>query len=203
LGFNASGSGSYSRNLTSLLVGYIQSTYSANGSLSRDVLGWNVGLSASYSNSRVDAISFSDSKSTGYSLSLSHKSLGLSGNYSRNKGSGLQVGNIIVPTPVPGPLPQYLILFAGEAYGGGVSYRPLRRWTMSGNFTKLKYDTTNLGLNSNNSSEQLYFRTEYHFRQMFFNAGYSHLKQGFGVGAVQPATLDTVFVGVSRRFDFF
>jgi hypothetical protein len=38
---------------------------------------------------------------------------------------------------------------------------------------------------------------------MFFNFGYSHLTQGFGVGAVQPATIDTVFFGVSRRFDIF
>jgi hypothetical protein len=38
---------------------------------------------------------------------------------------------------------------------------------------------------------------------MFFNFGYSHLRQGFGVGTVQPATIDTVFFGVSRRFDIF
>ena len=203
LGFNGSGSFSYGRNLTTLLVGYVQRNYSANGSLSREMFGWNIGTSVSYTNAQVEAISFSDSRSTSYNLSLSHKNLGLSGNYSRNRGSGLQVGNVIVPTPTPGPLPQFLILFSGESYGGGVSYRPLRRWLISGNYTKLKYETTNLGLNSNNTSEQLYFRTEYHFRQMFFNAGYSHLRQGFGVGAVQPATLDTVFFGVSRRFDFF
>jgi len=200
-GFSGSGSFSSGRSLTSLLVGYIQSSYATNGSLSHDVFGWNVSGSVSYSKAQVESLSFSDSQSTSYSLSLSHKALGLSGNYSRNHGSGLQVGNVIVPTVTP--VPQYLILFSGESYGGGISYRPLRRWTVTANYTKLKYDTATLGTFSNNSSEQFFFRSEYHYRQLFFNAGFSHLRQGFGTGNVLPTTINTVFFGVSRRFDIF
>lgn len=201
LGFSGSTSFSYSRSLTTLLVGYVQSNYSTNGSLSRNVKYWNFSVSGSYSNAHIEGITISDSANQSYSASLSHKSLGISGNYARGNGSGLQVGSNIIPNPVPGDLP--LIVFRGESYGGGLSYRPVRRWTISGSLAKLKYNTINLDQNSRNSSEQFFLRSDYHFRQMFFNFGYSHLTQGFGVGVVRPATIDTVFFGVSRRFDIF
>jgi hypothetical protein len=201
LGFATSGSFSYGRSLTTLLVGYVQNNYTANGSVSRNVKNWNFAVSTSYSNAHIENITITDSSNNSYAASLSHRSLGLSANYSRGHGSGLQVGNNIIPNPGPGDLP--LVLFRGESYGGGLSYRPVRRWTISSTFTKLKYDTLNLGQNSNNTSEQFFLRSEYHFRQMFFNFGYSHLTQGFGVGPVRPATIDTVFFGVSRRFDIF
>ncbi|MBI1739321.1 MAG: hypothetical protein HY233_06495 [Acidobacteriales bacterium] len=200
-GFATSGSFSYGRSLTTLLVGYVQNNYSANGSVSRNVRNWNVAVSGSYSNAHIEHITVTDSSNQSYAASLSHKSLGLSANYSRGNGSGLQVGSNIIPNPGPGPLP--LVLFSGESYGGGLSYRPVRRWTVSSTFTKLKYNTLNLGQNSNNTSEQFFLRSDYHFRQMYFNFGYSHLTQGFGVGPARPATIDTVFFGVSRRFDIF
>jgi hypothetical protein len=200
-GFATSGSFSYGRSLTTLLVGYVQSNYSANGSVSRNVKNWNFAVSGSYTNAHIENITITDSSNSGYSASLSHRNLGLSANYSRGNGSGVLVGNNIIPNPGPGPLP--LVLFSGESYGGGLNYRPIRRWTVSTTFTKLKYNTLNLGQNSINTSEQFFLRSDYHFRQMDFNFGYSHLTQGFGVGPVQPATIDTVFFGVSRRFDIF
>lgn len=200
-GFSTSGSLSYSRSLTTLLVGYVQSNYTANGSVSRNLRKWNFGASSSYSKAHTENLTVTDSSNSSYAASLSHQNLGLSANYSRGHGSGVQVGNGIVPNPEPGPLP--LVLFNGESYGAGLNYRPLRRWTLSATFSKLKYNTLNQDQNSNNTSEQFFLRSDYHFRQMDFNFGYSHLRQGFGVGKVQPATIDTVFVGVSRRFDIF
>lgn len=200
-GFATSGSFSYGRSLTTFLVGYIQNNYNANGSVSRNVKNWNFGVSGSYSNAHIENITVTDSSNQSYSASMSHGSLGISGNYSRGHGSGLQVGNNIIPNPTPGEFP--LVLFNGESYGGGINYRPVRRWTISSTFTKLKYNTINLDLNSRNTSEQFFLRSDYHFRQMDFNFGYSHLTQGFGVGTVNPTTIDTVFFGVSRRFDIF
>lgn len=201
LGFAASSSFSYSRSLTTLLAGYVQSSYTANGSLSRNVRHWNFSVSGSYSSAHIENLTVTDSANQSYAASLSHKSLGLSANYSRGSGSGLLVGNNIIPNPGEGDLP--LILFRGESYGAGLNYRPVRRWTISGTFTKLKYNTTNQDLNSNNTSNQFFLRSDYHFRQMFFNFGYSHLSQGFGIGVVKPTTIDTVFFGISRRFDIF
>jgi hypothetical protein len=201
LGFATNGSFSYGRSMTYLLVGYVQTNYSVNGGLSREIAKWNFGVNSSYSKAHIDNITISDSSTASYSATMAHKSLGLSANYSRSNGSGLQVGNNIIPSQLPGPYP--LILFRGESYGGGISYRPIRRWTISGNFSKLRYNTTNLEQNSNNTSEQIFLRSDYHFRQLDFNSGYSHLTQGLGVGLIRPATIDTVFLGVSRRFDAF
>jgi hypothetical protein len=201
LGFSTSGSFSYGHNLTTLLVGYVQSNYAANGSVSRNLRHWNLGFNTSYSKAHIENLGVTDSSNNSYAASLSHQNLGLSANYSRGHGSGVQVGSNIIPNPGPGPFP--LVLFRGESYGGGVNYRPIRRWTMSATYSKLKYNTFNQNQNSNNTSEQFFLRSDYHFRQMDFNFGYSHLRQGFGLGLVRPATIDTVFFGVSRRFDIF
>lgn len=203
MGFSASASGSYGHSLTTLLVGYTQTNYSANVSLSRSVAYWTVTGSASYNKAKVDTLSATDSSAQSYNLSLSHRRLALSGHYSLSHGSGLQVGNNIVPNPVPGPLPEFLILFDGRAYGGGISYTPRRRWTMSGSYSRLSYDSKSIVSASNNMSEQFYFTTQYNFRQMWLNAGFSHVSQGFGTGTVAPTTINTAFFGVSRRFDFF
>ena len=202
-GFATSGSFSYGRSLTTLLVGYTQSNYTANGSVSRNVKNWNFGFNSSYSKAHIENLTITDSSNTSYAASLSHNNLGLSANYSRGNGSGIQVGNGIIPGTGIAPLP--LVLFNGESYGGGFNYRPLRRWTLSTTYSKLKYNTINLNQNQNstNASEQFFARSDYHFRQMDFNFGYSHLTQGFGTGQVKPTTIDTVFFGVSRRFDIF
>ncbi len=204
-GFSTNGSFSYGRSLTTLLVGYVQTNYTANGSVSRNVKNWNMSASTSYSRAHIENLSITDSSNNSYAVSLSHQNLGLSGNYSRGNGSGVQVGNNIIPNPGPGPLP--MVLFNGESYGGGVNYRPIRRWTISSTYAKLKYNTLteNQAQNQNsiNTSEQFFLRSDYHFRQMDFNFGYSHLTQGFGVGQVRPTTINTVFFGVSRRFDIF
>lgn len=203
LGFSAGASGSYSRSLTTVLVGYTQTNYAASGSLSRTIDKWTISSTASYTDAKVDAQGWSDSSAQNYSLSLSHRGLGFGGHYGRSRGSGLQVGNIVVPNPLPGPLP--LILFNGESYGGSVSYTPRKRWTMSGSYTKLHYGSRSPSSLSNSTSEQLYFTSQYSFRQMWFTGGFSRIKQGFGIstGPLTPATIDTVYFGVTRRFDFF
>lgn len=201
LGFSANGSLSYGRSLTYLLIGYVQSNYAANGSLSRNIASWNFAVSTSYSKAHIETMTLADSSTESYSASISHRGLGLNGNYSRSNGEGLQVGNNIIPNPTGGPFPP--LLFKGESYGGGISYRPLRRWMITSSYAKLKYNSIQADQSANNTSEQFFLRSEYHFRQMNFNFGYSHLMQGFGIGTVRPTTIDTVFFGVTRRFDIF
>lgn len=205
LGFRASASGSYNRSLTTWLVGYTQWNYVTSGSLSRTVGKSSITGSVSYNHAKVDGLSWSDSSSESYSLSISHRGLGLGGHYGRSNGMGLQVGNNILPNPSPGPLPQFLLLFKGQSYGGAISYTPRKRWVMSGSYTKLNYDSQSPSSNSRNTSEQFYFTSQYHFRQMWFTGGVSRITQGFGIGTgpVTPATIETVYFGVTRRFDFF
>ena len=204
LGWSGSGSFSYARSLTTVLVGYVQSNYAGNGSITRNLHGWGVTLSGAHSQAHIEASNLSDSTSTNGNVSLSHKSLGLTGNYSRNNGSALQVGNSLVPVGVP-ILPN-LLRFNGEAWGAGASYSPVRRLSISGSYSRVHYDSINFAntmLASQSASNQFFVHTEYNFRQVYFNAGYSHLSQGFGIGSVLPATINTVYFGISRRFDFF
>jgi len=65
LGWSGSGSFSYARSLTTVLVGYIQSNYAANGSMTKNLAhSWNVSLSGAYSQAHVETSSLSDSMST-------------------------------------------------------------------------------------------------------------------------------------------
>jgi len=205
LGWTGSGSFSYARSLTTILVGYTQSNYAANAGVSRNISNWAFALSGSYSTAHVDGITISDSSSASGSVSLSHKNFGVSGNYARSNGSALQVGNNVIPVPPPGPgpIPDLLVLFRGESWGVGGSYRPLKRWTITGSYAHVRYNTENLTDNSINISNQFYLRSEYSFRQLNFIAGYNHLNQGFNLSTVAPVKTDTVYVGISRRFDFF
>ena len=205
LGWSASASGSYARSITTTLVDYVGRSYSTNGSVSRNIASWNLALSGSYSNSMIEGLSTSNSNSSSYSASLSRRKFGFSGSYSRNNGSALQVGNNLIPTTLaePGALPNSFVLFNGESYGFGGSYNPRRRWTIVGSYSRVRYHTLNLVGNSSNSSDQFYFRSEYRFRQLYLVGGFSHLSQAFGTNLTRPGQLNTVYFGVSRRFDIF
>jgi hypothetical protein len=203
--WTGTGSFSYARSLTTVLVGYVQSNYAANLGVSRTLAKWTLALSGSYSNAHVEGITLSDSDSASGSVSLSHNNFGISGTYARSNGSALQVGNNVIPVPPPGsgPIPDLLVLFRGESWGVGGSYRPLKRWSIVGSYSHVRYNTENLAANSINISNQFYLRSEYSFRQLSFIAGINHLNQGFNLSTVQPVKTDTVYVGISRRFDFF
>ncbi len=207
-GWTGSASGSYARNLTTVLVGYTQSSYSVNGAVSRVLSGWSLGLSAAYSNSHTENINISNAISSNYSASLSHRNWGVSAGYSQSSGTGFQIGSVIVPVgPAQGIIPQFLLQYNGEAWSVGANIRPLRRWTVSGSYSHVRYDSQNISGFASNFSNQAYVRSEYFWRQLTFNAGYSYLSQGLGASLTNPsnlpAVLQTVFFGVTRRFDFF
>ena len=205
--FNWTGSGSfsYARSLTTILVGYTQSNYAGNASISRTIGKWSFALSGSYSSAHIDGLTISDSSSANSSVSLSHRNFGFSGSYARSNGSALQVGNNIIPVPPSGngSIPDLLVLFRGESWGVGGSYRPRKRWNIVGSYSHVRYNTENLSANSINISNQFYLRSEYSFRQLNIIAGINHLNQGFNLSSAVPVRTDTVYVGISRRFDFF
>ena len=206
-GWTGSASGSYARSLTTVLVGYAQYGYTANGSVSRTLGGWSLALSASYANTHVENINISNAISENFNASLSRRWWGVSAGYSQSSGTGFQIGNVLVPVTVAPIVPQFLIRYSGEAYNVGANLRPLRRWNISGSYSHVRYDSQSISGFANNFSDQAYVRSEYFWRQLTFNAGYSYLSQGLGASLTnpsnRPAVLQTVFFGVTRRFDFF
>ena len=108
----------------------------------------------------------------------------------------------------PGQVPQLLMLFQGEAWGVGGTWQPVKRMTIYGSYSHVHYNSTSLASGAtSNLSEQGYLRAQYFWRQLIFNAGVSYLQQSIGIPVVTgpgiPTRLETVFFGVSRRFDFF
>jgi hypothetical protein len=212
LGWTATGSGTYGRGITTVVVGQMQDQYSANASLARQWASWNLNATASYLSSHIENVSIADNSANNYSLSLGRHRWGVSGTYSRSNGSGFQVGSSIVPVipvpTVPGQVPQLLTLYKGESWGAGGTWQPVKRMTIYGSFSHVHYDAMSLAVGASaNVSEQGYLRAQYYWRQLIFNAGYSYLQQSLGqpllTGPGSPKNMQTVFFGVSRRFDFF
>jgi len=105
------------------------------------------------------------------------------------------------PTPVIVPA-ALLILYGGDSYSFGTSVHPTGRLNISADYLHNNYTTQNDQLSSQNRVKQAQVIVDYFYRQMHFVGGYSYLYQAIGTGGT-PADFQTVFVGVTRHFDFF
>jgi hypothetical protein len=110
-----------------------------------------------------------------------------------------------VGTPVPLPVinPAAVVFFNGKAYSVGLGAHPTHGLTLSAIYAKALSATQSSSTNSNNNSENLNFLMTYNVRKVSFIAGYSRLVQGFSLSGVPPTMLGSVYVGISRWFNFF
>ena len=200
------GSFYYSRNAQTAIAAYTQSGYGYGVNLSRVVSGWRWSLNASGIKTSVDTLSNSSTFADYYNTSISGKWLSFAGSYARSNGSAIQTGTGLVPTPVPTiPIipPRLLILYGGSSYSASGSFHPNGRLNISAAYLSTNYLTQNIAAASENRVKQAYLTGNYFFRQMNFVAGYSYLFQEIGTGTNTPAKFQSVFVGVTRHFDFF
>jgi hypothetical protein len=146
----------------------------------------------------------SDSRSQGYSTSLSSRRFTLTGNYTKSTGQSIltSAGLVALP-PTPGVPTSSLILYNGDSYGGGVSATPVRRLTISGTFSRALSSTLSDVANSRNNTEIFNAQLQYHFRRIGMTAGYTMFTQGISASGLPPGTANSYFIGVSRWFDFF
>jgi len=201
-----SGGGNYAKNQQTLLITYTTSSYGYTGSLGRRIgrrSHW--GATASGTQTSIMNYAGGGTFNQSYSTGLSVKWIGVSGSYSKSNGNAILTGTGLVPTPIPLPVvtPTSVVLYGGHAYSVGIGASPIRRLTISGSYAKAFSDTFSSEFASNNKSEMVTTRLQYQFRQMYFQAGYSMLNQGFSIAGLPPASLSTYFVGVSRWFNFF
>ncbi len=203
--WNANGSFSYSRSAQTLLIAYTTSGYGYSASLGRRIgkLYWNgtAGGSKSMLSQEQGPSSFTQS----YTTALSYSWLGVSGGYSKSSGTGLYTSQGISPLPpiLPTPLIPSPIFYRGTTYSGAVGATPIRGLTFSGSYSSTRSSTENGPLYSSNHTDEAYSYFQYKFRKVFFTAGYSRLLQGFSASTLEPATVSTYFVGLSRWFNFF
>ncbi len=202
--WNVSGSLAYSRSAETFLIGYTTSGYSYSTSVSRQFgkVNWNGTASGSKS-----AFSHSDGTTSftqSYSTGLSYHWLGISGGYSRSSGEGLYTnqGIATVPTVLPPTVLPSPVFYSGRTYSValGGTFRGL---IFNGSFSATRSDTESKQLFSNNKTDEANAYLQYHFRKVFFTAGYSRLLQGFSASTLAPAVVSTYYFGISRWFKVF
>ena len=200
-GWWATGQFSYGQNVQTVLVTYTTSGYGYSANLRHSLPGgiaWISSFSGSHSGLTNDPGSSSSSES--YSTSLSMRRVQASTYFSQSQGlSVLGAGGIISPTPTPGLTTYYQ--FNGSSYGGSLSGSPLRRLSLSANYSRAISNTI-AATNSHNNLEIFNAQMQYHLRQIGLLSGYTRYTQGISsIGA--PSTSTSYYVGVSRWFNFF
>ena len=108
------------------------------------------------------------------------------------------------PVPLPVVTPGAVILYGGHSYSFGFGATPVRGLTVSASYAKALSNTAADGLSSsNNNNEQLIARIQSLVRKIYFQAGYTKLTQGFSEIAGPAAMTGSLYVGLSRWFNFF
>lgn len=203
--WDISGSGNYFQNTQTFLVGYTTSGFGYTAAVGRKVgfLRWNAG--AGGSRSLLNTAAGYSSQTQNYTTGLTTKWVGITGTYAKSDGTALLGGNGLVPTPLPNPipLPSDVILYGGHSYGAGLGLNPTKHFTATASYARAFSNTQNIAVGSNNNTENAVVRLEYHFRQMWFQAGYSKFVQGFSTSNTAPADVNTFYFGVQRWFNFF
>lgn len=157
-----------------------------------------------YSKSGLLQDQTSTSRTHSVSTTFNWHSYTLTGNYSDSTGrSVLTASGLLNPSPIPIPVGDDVIFFDGKGYGVGIGMSPLRRLTITGNYTYVKSDTQGNNLFTTNNSERYYSRLDYSLRKLVFRAGYSRTYQGLSATGIAPVTYNSYFFGLSRWFNVF
>jgi len=200
-----SGAFSYAQNTQTALISYTTSSYSYNANLHHRFMNryqWTVALNGSHSGLSQQPGTANHSESFG--TTLSYKWISGSATYSNSAGQSLLgYGGLVPLPPLPGQPNNDVVAFSGSTYGVGLALTPLRRLTISGNFTRSLSDTLANSIASHNNTEQYYAQLQYRLRKIQILSGYTRLTQGFTASGVLPGTQTTYYAGISRWFNFF
>mgnify|MGYP005812952127 CR=1 FL=1 len=195
-----------SRSTETAYLNYTQTGYGFDFGASHALAGaWRIALTARVGKSMLDGVNNSDTLYSGYSVAISGRRFSFGGGYNRSSGNSLQSLNGLVSTPVTGQilLPTLLVMYRGDSYYGSGAYHPTKYLRLVADYSHVRYSTNSSSSISNNLMNEFDIKSEYEFRQLRFTTGYSHINQGVGTMYGTPVTIDTVYAGVSRHFDFF
>jgi hypothetical protein len=196
---------SYAQNVQTLIAIYTSNAISYGGYLRRktsDYSYWSVTYRGTHSGILQDK--GSNSLSNMYSSTFGWHRYTFTGNYTKSDGRTLLTpAGFVNPTPLPGNIAENLILFNGHAYSVGAGASPLRRMSVTFNFTRAHSDMLSNVLQSFNDSDRYYTRLDYNLRKLVLRAGYSRAYQSISGTAIPAATVNTYFFSVSRWFDVF
>lgn len=206
LGWHVGANFNYSQNVQTLLITYMNSTFSYSGTAQRRWGKWSVGGGAGESRTALTAQAGTESDSESYSLSVGYNPiLSANGNYSKASGQALATGEGLVPVPVPTPvLPSSDIsIYGGRSYSAGLSSAPLRGLVMTASYSRSNSNTNGNGSESANRTDEFNALIQYHVRKLDFTSGFSRLGQGFSNSGTSAENISSFYIGVSRWFNFF
>lgn len=199
-----SGSGNYSRNTQTILIGITSSGHGYSAGIGRKFSAYSY-WSFNVVGTKLD---FSDAAGSGnftqsYSTSLSLKHFSFSGGYGKSDGTSFLTPNGLTPVTNPVPLPLQSVIFNGKSYSFGMSTTPIRGLVLSGSYSNTKSNTAADSAISANSTAQLNTMLQYKVRKLWITGGYLKLQQGFTISGQPPASYSSFFVGITRWFKFF
>jgi hypothetical protein len=211
LGWHVTGSFSYSQNVQTLLVTYMNSFYTFSGNARRRWGRLSVSGGGSGSRTAITDQPGTASSSQGYNASVSGGAwLTATGTYSKASGQAIATGAGLVPVPVPSPVlsPNLISLYGGESCSIGLSSTPVKRLILSAAYAKSTSNTSSDAsgsgsISSSNQNNEFNSLIQYQFRKLNFDSGYSRLEQGFSGSGTGPEVVSSFYIGVSRWFNFF
>lgn len=200
-GWQTAGAFSYAQNVQTLLVTYTTSYYNYSANVHRKLmrgLNWTAAFNGTHSG--LTNYAGTTNRAETYSTSLSSRKIAINGIYTNSSGlSLLGAGGVVTPPPTPG-LTDF-ISFDGSSYGGGMTVTPIRKLTISTNFSRAISNTMGSTF-SHNNTEIINSQLQYHLRKIGLQAGYTRFTQGISAAGT-PANTTSFFVGVTRWFDIF
>jgi hypothetical protein len=196
---------SYAQNVQTLLATYTTNSMSYGGYLRRKTSDHSY-WSGTYRGSKSGLLQDkgSNSLSNMYSSTFGWRHYSFTGNYTKSHGrTFLTPTGFLNPAPLPSTIDENLILFNGSAYSLGAGATPLRRMTVTFNFTRAHSDMLASSLQSFNDTDRYYTRLDYNLRKLVLRAGYSRAYQSISASGTPPTTVNAYFFGISRWFDVF
>jgi hypothetical protein len=196
---------SYAQNLQTLIATYTTNSISY-GTYIRRKLNDRTYWGATYRGSQSGLLQDqgSNSRSNMVSSSFGWRRYSFTGSYSKSRGRTiLTPSGFLNPSPVPGNIDENLILFNGSGYSLGAGASPLRKMSVTFNFTRAQSDMLSSTRYSLNDTDRYYTRLDYNLRKLVLRAGYSRAYQSISASGTPPTTINTYFFGISRWFDIF
>lgn len=203
--WDTSGNFSYAQNVQSVLITETTSYYNYSANVHRRFssrVQWTAAFNGNHSGLSTGQNTINHSES--FSTSLSLRTVSFTAQYLTGMGSSILTNGGIVPLPpTPGIPNADLILYNATSYGGGASWTPVRRLTVTGTYSRALSDTLSNAIASRNNTEILYGQLQYRLRRIGLLAGYTRFTQGISASGIAPGTVTSYYGGISRWFDFF
>jgi hypothetical protein len=206
LGWHTNGSFSYSQNVQTLLVSYMNSFYNYSFNARRHWGRLNVSAGGGAGRTGLTQVAGTESTSESYNAAIGYTPwISINGSYSQADGQAIATGGGLIPTPIPSPsLPSSLVsLYGGRSYSLGVSSNPVKRLIMTASYAKADSNISSAGIASFNQNNEFNALIQYQTRKLSYTSGFARLEQGFSQSNLPPGIVCSYFVGVSRWFNFF